>query len=156
MTMGYLRKHILFAIVPLIISAYFFGASMQMPHDAALLPQILAVLVAIFSVTMIFNAKKDAPQKDKESAENPPAKINIQHVVVFVVAIAAYIYLIPVLGYFIATPLYMVMLYAYLKAIGLVKSIIISVCFSAFIYALFVWFLKLPIPVGYLEHFLGY
>ena len=94
--------------------------------------------------------------QDKEAAENPPAKINVQHVVVFVAAIAVYIYLIPILGYFIATPLYMVVMYAYLKAIGLLKSIIISVCFSAFIYALFVWFLKLPIPVGFLEHFMGY
>lgn len=156
MTMGYLRKHQLFALVPLLISAYFFGASMKMPRDAALLPQILAVLVACFSVAMIFNATKDAPAREKEAAENPPAKINVQHVVVFVAAIAVYIYLIPILGYFIATPLYMVVMYAYLKAIGLLKSIIISVCFSAFIYALFVWFLKLPIPVGVLEHFMGY
>lgn len=112
MNMGYLRKHLLFVIVPLLMSVYFLGASMKMPHDAALLPQILAVLVIIFSVAMIFNAKKDAPAQDKETAENPPAKINVQHVVVFVAAIAVYIYLIPILGYFIATPLYMVVMYA--------------------------------------------
>lgn len=155
MNMGYLRKHLLFALVPLLISAYFFGASMKMPHDAALLPQILAVLVAIFSIAMLFNAKKDAPAQDKEAAENPPQKINITHVVVFVIAMAAYIYLIPILGYFVATPLYMILMYAYLKAINLVPSIIISICFSAFIYGLFVWFLKLPIPVGLLENFMG-
>lgn len=145
----------LFAIVPLVISAYFLYAAAKMPSAPALLPQILAVLVALFAVAMVFNAKKEAPAKDKEAAECPPVKINIMQVAVFAAAIAVYIYLIPIAGYFVATPVYMVVMYAYLKATGFVRSVIISLCFSLFIYALFFVFLKLPIPVGFLENFIG-
>jgi len=80
-------------------------------------------------------------------------KIHVPRVILYTLSIAVYIYLIPRIGYFIATPLFMVVSYLYLKAAGFVRAMLISLGFSVFIYFLFVWFLKLPIPMGLLERF---
>jgi hypothetical protein len=49
----------------------------------------------------------------------------------------------------------MILGYVFLRAMGLVRAILVGVGFSIFIYFLFVWFLKLPIPMGCLESLLG-
>lgn len=148
----YIAKHVLFSLIPLALSVYFFVEAHNMPATASFFPKILAVLVALFSILMIAGAVRDA--KKINPAEEGAEKINLTRVAAFVAGIALYIYFIPKVGYFIATPLFMIMMYAYLRAISLWKSIVISVCFSVFIYCLFVWFLKLPIPLGYMESLL--
>lgn len=153
--MEYLLKHLLFAVFPFLMSVYFFSASLDLPNSAALLPRILAAIVAIMSIAMVYNAKKSPLSKNEDSApKTDTEKINVTRVVVFIAAIAAYIYLIPVVGYFIVTPLFMVALYLYLQATSLLKAILISAGFTVFIYILFVWFLKLPISIGYAEQLL--
>ena len=126
--------------------------------SAALFPRIVAGIVLFFAVSMVVNAVKESgkakshgEQEEKHESEN----INIVRVAVFVALCAAYVFSIPRVGYFIATPLFMVVTYLYLKAAGVLKALAISAGFCIFIYLLFVWFLKLPIPMGLLEPILG-
>jgi hypothetical protein len=158
--MEYIVKHCLFAGFSLLLSAFFFIQSSAMPTQAALFPKIIAAMVALFSVLMITNAAKDAGTMGKSvnvnEEQNEEGKINVLRVIVFMTLVVAYVYLIPKAGYFVMTPLFMLATYGYLRAMGPVKAVLISLVFSVFIYGLFVCFLNLPIPMGYLEPFLGF
>jgi len=153
--LAYVLKHLLFAIFTFIIGGYFFYKGASMPSSASLFPNIVAGLVFLLSGAMVVRSLKEVrdgkgvPDK-QEGAQQKPI---ISRVIFFTVSIALYIYLIPGIGYFIATPLFMTVAYLYLRAAGIMKAMIISLCFSLFIYFLFVWFLKLPIPLGILEPF---
>ncbi len=127
-----------------------------MPSSAALFPHLVAGLVFFFSGAMVFKSLNEA----KTGQENPHPnlamnkKIHVPRVILFTALIALYIFLIPRIGYFVATPLFMVVTYMFLRAIGFFRAILVSLGFSVFIYVLFVWFLKLPIPWGLLERFI--
>ena len=77
--------------------------------------------------------------------------IAVKRVFLFAVFIALYIFLIDTIGYFIVTPIFVIVAFIYLKAAKLKTVIFIAVGFTAFIYALFVMFLKIPVPMGLLS-----
>ena len=153
--MVYVMKHLLFAMFTFLIGGYFFYKGASMPSSASLFPNIVAGLVFLLSGAMVvrsFTESRNGRVKPVETEEGQP-KLIVSRVIFFTVSIAVYIYFIPRIGYFIATPLFMTVTYLYLRAVGLMKALLISLGFSLFIYFLFVWFLKLPIPMGILEPF---
>jgi hypothetical protein len=143
--------HYLFTVFTLGVSVFFFYSSGTLPRSAALLPKIVASLVAVFSVSMAVQAYKT---RTAEKSGSPEQKINVVRAVCFAAMIGIYIYLIPTVGFFIMTPLYIFLVYMYLKAARIWVALVISVGFSGFIYALFVSFLKLPVPLGLMEYFM--
>jgi hypothetical protein len=149
--------HYLFAAFTLGVSAFFFYRAGTLPRSAALLPKIVAMLTAGFSVAMAVQAYLDGvPGKREQGEENvpPEQKIHVLRAVCFVVMIGAYIYLVPIVGFFVMTPLYIFLAYICLKAVKPVFALLISILFTGFIYALFVSFLKLPVPLGFMESFM--
>ncbi|HCL79156.1 MAG TPA: hypothetical protein DIC53_04220 [Synergistaceae bacterium] len=154
--MGSVLHHALFAAFACAIAGYFFVAGNSMPASAGRLPVLLSVLVFILSGAMMVKAVRSSRQNsEQEAPEAARPPLQVTRVAAYVALIVAYIYCIPRLGYFIATPLFMLLSYLYLRALGIGRSLLISVGFSLFIYLLFVRFLKLPIPMGLLEPFLG-
>lgn len=153
--MGHVLQHCLFALFTISLGGYFFIASLRMPRTASLFPKIIAALVIGLSLAMIAQAVSALRKKKPTQEEIPTSKLEIARVAVAVALIATYIYLIPRIGYFVATPLFMVVSYAYLRAMSIRKAALVSLGFCVFIYLLFVWFLKLPIPMGYLEPLSG-
>ena len=153
--MGHVLKHSLFAVFTFILGGYFFFKGNSMPSSAALFPQLVAGLVFLFSGAMVFKSLKEAKNGAGEPAPQScdEQKIHVPRVILFTALIALYIFLIPRIGYFVATPLFMVVTYMFLRAIGFFRAILVSLGFPVFIYVLFVWFLKLPIPMGLLERF---
>ena len=149
--MNYILKHVLFALFTCGLAGYFFFKASSMPRSASLFPQIVAGLIFLLSAAMVFKAAHDVRGSGGEDAGAPAGKIHVARVVVFVALTAAYIFLIPRIGYFVVTPLFMLVMYTFLRALGIFKALVISVGFSVFIYFLFIWFLKLPIPMGLLE-----
>ncbi|MDR3354568.1 MAG: tripartite tricarboxylate transporter TctB family protein, partial [Synergistaceae bacterium] len=99
-------------------------------------------------------AYRSGSTRESDGHDEPGPRINVGRAVCFTVMIAVYIYLIPIVGFFVMTPVYITLSYMYLKAAKFTASLVISVAFSAFVYALFVWFLKLPVPLGIMEHFM--
>jgi hypothetical protein len=153
--LGHVLKHGLFAVFTFILAGYFFFKGYSMPSSAALFPQLVAGLVFLLSGAMVFQSLREAKNRSGEPASGAAVeqKIHVPRVILFTALIALYIFLIPRIGYFVATPLFMVVMYMFLRAIGFFRAILISLGFSVFIYFLFIWFLKLPIPMGLLERF---
>lgn len=148
-------KHYLFTLFSLGLSSFFFVASRSMPTSATLFPELMAGLIAVLSIAMAVNAYKESKLTEEIDSKEENKKVDVVRVTVFLGLIALYVWLIPQVGYFIMTPLFMVVAYLYLRALGFFKAVFISLIFSAFIYGLFVKFLNLPIPMGWLEQLLS-
>ena len=146
--MSYFAKHLLFATFTISVGLFFFISAQSMPSAASLFPQIISILIFILSALMVYSSTKAVPGTKK-------APVNVKRVVIYAALIAVYIAATDYVGYFITTPLFMIVSYLYLKATGFFKAFLISAAFSFFIYLLFVIFLNLPVPLGLLEPLLG-
>lgn len=114
------------------------------------LPRILIGIIILLSIVMYleayFKAKKEAAKGLVHEDENNE-KLHYDRIIVFILAIAAYIFSIKIFGYFIVTPIFIVGIFMYLKALRLRTALIIAAFFTVFVYLLFIRFLHLPIPI---------
>ncbi|MBO5493705.1 MAG: tripartite tricarboxylate transporter TctB family protein [Pyramidobacter sp.] len=147
--MSYFLKHLLFSLFAVAVGLYFYIQAGTMPASAALFPQLVSGLIFVLAAVMSFNAWRSAPP------EAQGAKINVARVCIYGAMIAVYIAVTEKAGYFVSTPVFMLISYLYLRAAGFIKAVFLSVFFCAFVYLVFVWFLNLPVPLGLLEPLLG-
>ena len=143
--MSYFMKHLLFSVFAFVFALFFYVEASSMSASAGMFPKIVAGLVFVLSVVMAFNAWRSAP------AEESRAKINVKRLVIYAAMLAVYIFTTETVGYFITTPVFMIVSYLFLKAAGFVKAVLITAAFMVFVYLLFVQFLNLPVPLGLLE-----
>lgn len=148
-----LTKFIIAAVVAIVFSIVFYLNTFKLTRAGYLMPRILIVIIILLSVAMVveayFKEKRELKVSAESSEENEDtAKTNYVRVIVFTLLIALYIYSIKPIGYFIATPIYVIAAYLYLKATSFKYILLVSLGFTAFVYVLFVVFLKLPIPLG--------
>ena len=157
-------SRIIFAGLAVLLAIVFYIHTLHLPKTAYLLPRILIVIIILLSVAMVieqlFSYKKILNEDSKKI--NFPSNHNLSvskedefnvrptRVFVFMVLITGYILTIERLGYFITTPIYIIATYLYLRATKFLNMILIAVGFTFFIYLLFVLFLHLPIPMGFL------
>ena len=147
---------ILFALI-------FYYKTINMTKDAAYLPRILIFLIIALSFGMVFEAYRrekkqiklkrriDERSEEDEESDEETGEINIKRAFIFTLMIATYIFLLKPVGYFIITPIYIVSVYMFLKATKVRNMLLIALGFTAFVYVVFVAFLKIPIPMGILQ-----
>ena len=148
--MSNLVKQGIASALALTLAIVFYVQSLNYPHEAAMLPQILAGLIIVLALAMFAEAvinERKTVKADQESNE-PKEHIFGFRVFVFAALITLYVTLINFLGYFLVTPLFVIAALAYLKATRLWKAVLIALGFTLFCYLLFVMFLNLPIPMG--------
>ena len=126
------------------LAVLFYFHSTSLPPFSKRLPTILIVVVILLSIGMII----EAYMKNKKNGSEETSEVNVKRAFVFTLFIAIYIFTIKPIGYFIVTPLYVISTYVYLKSTSRRNMVLIALGFTVFVYALFVMFLKLPIPIG--------
>jgi|SRR5690625_269788 len=149
---------ILVAIAGLVLTAVFYQQAMDLPSVAQRLPVLLIWIVAGLAVLMIIEEvlKKrryrqqqgmtdDDTQIESSAAEKTP--INWVVVVPFVLAVFVYIALIPVVGYLLTTVVFLVGVLALSHTVSWPKAILIGVGITLFVWVIFVWLLRLPVPL---------
>ena len=146
-------KEGLFAVWAVALAVLFQHQSLTLTDSAALLPRLLIACIILLSGLMALNAVREEQRKTDPGLLSAP--INTLRLCAFTGLLAAYIFSVESVGYFIATPLYILASYSLLRAAPLWKSLCIAVLFSLFIYLLFIVFLHLPIPLGLLKNLLG-
>jgi len=165
-----LYPYFAFAALIDVMAVTFFIETLRMPKAAYQMPRLLITALVILSTLMIaeqvWKLRKGEPvkkQKDDEleklmeeaakAAELSPEEQRNSKIrrAFFVGALTAYIVTIKPLGYFIATPLYLLGTLIYLKSTKSYIALAIAVGFTIFVYLLFVLFLNLPVPMGLLE-----
>jgi len=107
--------------------------------------------VLLLSVLMIveqFLLMRKTPSA--ENGNDIPVEISPIRIGVFVSLILAYVLTIVPLGYFIATPVFLIGSFLFLRSTKMHWILAIAVGFTAFVYLLFVLFLHMPVPMGLL------
>ncbi len=153
--MPFVLKEILFAAGAMALSLLFLIQSLKLTDSAALMPRILAGLIIVLSAAMICLGLRAHKRMARAGQKEEIPYINVPLVSLFLVFIIAYVVLIEVLGYFIATPLFLVGTYLFLRAMKLRNAILVALGFCVLVYGVFVKILYLPVPLGLLETILG-
>ncbi|MZQ99115.1 MAG: hypothetical protein GT601_15730 [Acidaminobacter sp.] len=138
------------SIITIVFAVVFYIQTFKMSKTSYQLPRILIGIIILLAIGMYLEsrskARKEAPQDSAHKEENND-KLHYDRVIIFILAIATYIFTIKILGYFIVTPIFIVGIFMYLKALKLKSALIIAAFFTIFVYMLFIQFLHLPIPI---------
>lgn len=148
--MSTLTKHSIASGLILVLCIIFFMETIDYPSEAARLPQILIILIALLAIGMFIEAfikQKKINVSDEKVEEE---KTNVKRVFIFGIIITLYIFLIDILGYFLLTPIFIFCSLIFLRATKLIPAIFISILIPIFIYVVFKLFLNIPIPMGLL------
>ncbi len=132
------------AIIFIVISALLIYEARTFPKRASFAGGyviFLALLLIIFSVLILIS-------KDKK-AESLEIK-KFPKFLFLVLGTAFYIFLIPYIGFFTISFLYMIVVMKYFGVKGILPLIISPLVTLGFIYYIFVIFLTIPIPQGFL------
>ncbi len=153
--MPFVVKELLFVVGAMALALWFIADSSKLTDSAAMMPRILAGLILALSAIMAAQGWLAHQRMVKAGRKEEIPYINIPRVSLFLVFIIAYVFGIELIGYFIATPAFIIGTYMYLRALSLGKSLIVALAFCALIYGVFVRVLYLPLPLGLLENILG-
>lgn len=145
------------------VAGIFFIDTLDMVKAANELPRLLMFLVAALSAGMVIESYKKNKKEALDAANSGTAsqgkpafdKSGFIRLSLFVALIAAYVFLLQPIGYFIVTPLFIVAAFLLLQATKLFVAVITGLGFSVFVYFLFVVFLHLPVPMGILSGIFG-
>ena len=107
-------------------------------------PQILSILMGICGIMLIVRAMKGKvlPKTDR---------IDIQGFFRMVIAIGiciGYLYLMQVIGFAMGTSVFLFVLMTFLGQQGLIKRVMSSIAASLIVWAIFRYFLVIPLPTG--------
>lgn len=140
-------------IVLLCLSAWVFWTSYSYRHAVLyvygpnVFPQVVSILLAICAIVLIVRALQGKFLSQLEH-------IDPQGFVRMMIAVGlciAYLFLMHVIGFAIATCIFLFVLMTFLQQEGMVKRIVSSVSVSLVVWAIFRYFLVIPIPSGMLS-----
>ncbi len=116
----------------------------------SLFPRVLASLFILFGLMVILNGWRASRSKTPPREEGVAGlKLNYFNPVFVVILIAAFILLTPKLGFLITGTAILAILMMKLQVRPL-KSLIISVVLTCFVYFMFAKILRVPLPIGLL------
>lgn len=140
------------AIILLLILGPAYYMTYSFPPRSAIFPRAFIVITAILAVVLLIQAiykeKKNMPLKAGEAAQYTPAQRYRLFLAVTITIF--YLVIIPVLGYFVTTAVYMFVLMTLLKKDKLVTHVIVTVCTTLVLYGVFGVLLKIWLPRGIL------
>ena len=143
-----MRKYDRFLTIGLfVLEAFYFFLIKQLPPKAARYPEFLLSLMLFLTILLAINTFIIKP---KNVEEEDKFKGNLFKQFFFVIAISVvYVILIDIIGFFVSTAIYLFVTMVALKS-NVKWSIVVSILFPIFLYLVFVSFLKVPVPRGFL------
>lgn len=144
-----MKKYDKFLTVALfLIEVFYFILIKQLPKKAARYPYFVLGILVILTIMLAIEAFFIKVKADEEES-NKFKDIKIGQFAFIIVASAAYIFLTDIIGFFVTTIIYLLVIMLGLKN-SIKWSIVTSIIFPIFIYLIFVTFLKVPVPRGFL------
>ena len=145
-----MRKYDKFLTIGLfILEAFYFLLIKQLPPKAARYPYFVLGLMVFLTLLLAINTFLIKP-KNTEDKEEDQFKGNLYGQFFLIMALSAvYVILIDIVGFFVTTAIYLFVTMVALKS-SVKWSIVVSILFPIFLYLIFVSFLKVPVPKGFL------
>ena len=146
-----MRKYDKFLTIGLfILEAFYFLLIKQLPPKAARYPYFVLGLMVFLTLLLAINTFLIKPKNSEEDKEEDQFKGNLYGQFFLIMALSAvYVILIDIIGFFVATAIYLFVTMVTLKS-SIKWSIVVSILFPVFLYLIFVSFLKVPVPKGFL------
>ena len=146
-----MRKYDKFLTIGLfILEVFYFLLIKQLPPKAARYPYFVLGLMIFLTLLLAINTFLIKPKNTEENKEEDQFKGNLYGQFFLVIALSAiYVILIDIIGFFVTTAVYLFVTMLALKS-NIKWSIIVSILFPIFLYLIFVSFLKVPVPKGFL------
>ena len=143
-----MRKYDRFLTIGLfVLEAFYFFLIKQLPPKAARYAEFVLSLMLFLTILLAINTFIIKP---KNVEEEDKFKGNLFKQFFFVIAISVvYVILIDISGFFVSTAIYLFVTMVALKS-NVKWSIVVSILFPIFLYLVFVSFLKVPVPRGFL------
>ena len=144
-----MRKYDKFLTIGLfILEAFYFILIKQLPPKAARYPYFVLGLMVFLTLLLAINTFIIKPKNTEE--EEDKFKGNLYRQFFFVIVLSAvYVVLIDIIGFFVTTAIYLFVTMIVLKS-DIKWNIVVSILFPIFLYLVFVSFLKVPVPRGFL------
>ena len=145
-----MRKYDKFLTIGLfILEAFYFILIKQLPPKAARYPYFVLGLMVFLTLLLAINTFLIKP-KNTEDKEEDQFKGNLYGQFFLIMALSAvYVILIDIIGFFVTTAIYLFVTMVILKS-NIKWNIVVSIVFPIFLYLVFVLFLKVPVPRGFL------
>ena len=146
-----MRKYDKFLTIGLfILEAFYFILIKQLPAKAARYPYFVLGLMVFLTLLLAINTFIIKPKNSEEDKEEDQFKGNLYGQFFLIMALSAvYVILIDIIGFFVTTAIYLFVTMVTLKS-SIKWSIVVSILFPVFLYLIFVSFLKVPVPKGFL------
>ena len=128
---------LVFSLIALVLST-------QIRGEAKLLPVALSVLMAICALFVMLGGWRKSTQ-DGEPIHYAMTIKGSKYAFIYMAGIVAYYIGFRVLGYWVATPIFLIVSMKYLKVKSWKLNIIVTVCYIIIAFVMFVIMLKLPI-----------
>ena len=146
-----MRKYDKFLTIGLfILEAFYFFLIKQLPEKAARYPLFVLGLMVFLTLLLAINTFIIKPKNAEEDKEEDQFKGNLYGQFFLIIALSAvYVILIDIIGFFVTTAIYLFVTMVTLKS-NIKWSIVVSILFPVFLYLIFVSFLKVPVPKGFL------
>lgn len=135
-------------VILFLIEVFYFVLIKQLPEKAARYPYFVLALLFSLTVLLAINAflvKSNNDEEEKGKFDD----IKLGQFFFIIVASGIYIGLIEIVGFFVTTFVYLLVVMLGLKN-NFKLSLVTSIIFPIFIYLVFVTFLKVPVPKGFL------
>jgi len=134
----------------LIVSAFFYFLTVQMPDDPAVFPKLVLLVLIVFSVVIMFKGitKTIEAKRDGLMVESYFEKIRGPASVY--IGLCVYVFLIQLLGFFVASSMSSVFFMVLFGIKSYLKIFLLVIGINVFVYLLFVWQLKIALPTGLL------
>ncbi len=146
----YIGGGIFIALGILIFSTTFSYPILDGGHPGpSLFPRVLAILFIFFGGIVILQGWRSAKVKTEDSTEEEGPPPNRFNPILVIILVAAFIALVPEVGFVITGTLLLAILMRRLRVSAL-KSVIVSILLVAAIYTVFAKGLRVPLPIGYL------
>jgi hypothetical protein len=138
-------------VASIALALLFRAESSELPAAALRLPSLLIWVVVGLSVLMIaeelIKRRKARAGNPVHDDDEPLPPINWPALLIFSGASLLYIVLVPVAGYLVITPIFLIGGLALSKVTSLAKAVVIGGLTTVVIWAIFIWLLHLPIPL---------
>ena len=142
------RKDRSFAVIMVLVSAAFLAQSLSYPAESSQFPRFLMGIQLLFSLIFLFQQFR-LPLEAKTVANKDVIASLVPAFKVFLIT-SMYVLAIDYVGYFVATTVFLMGAMALFGNRRLLVMAVVTGCFLALIYALFVLFMGVRLPQGLL------
>ncbi|MGE4371109.1 MAG: tripartite tricarboxylate transporter TctB family protein [Burkholderiaceae bacterium] len=146
-----MNSTLIVGVASIALALLFRAESSELPAAALRLPSLLIWVVVGLSVLMIaeelIKRRKARAGNPVDDDDEPLPPINWPALLMFGAAIIVYIALVPIAGYLVVTPVFLIGGMIVSKTLSPIKAVVVGGLTTAVIGGIFIWMLQLPIPL---------